>query len=477
MKKILIYHWVQDNFPRQIGGGIQYYQKNQIEFLKKRTDLSIYILSSGRNYNPLNPSVRIVPLPEKEEKNISRFDLINSGIPAPAANNFGNIFALHHESTFQVFKKFLQKYGPFDVIHFHHLEGIPASVLTLKKDFPFTKFIFSMHDYYIFCPQLNFFYKDSELCFDNQSGEKCLGCRQTNKNYENKMIWTIVDKIGLNPKGTFGKYLFNSGFLQDVFSSFNFRESNRTWKPEDIFREWKQFTALINENIDQVLAVSERVRTIAIEKGIDPNKIHTLPNPIPEANKFDEVPPKKGPIVSNGLCTMVFLGYMNHVKGFYFLLDAFERMPEFLSRKINLVIPARKTHDPETINRLEKLRQKLNSLILHDGYKQTELDQILENCDVGLLCHIWEDNAPMTVRELHVRRIPFLTSHLGGTQEISNCEKMVFEAGNVKDFLKKVQMILDGEITHEEYWKNSFRVPSLEEHFEELLKGHYFNDI
>lgn len=370
------------------------------------------------------------------------------------------------------------EYGPFDVIHFNHLEGIPASVLSLKEFYPKTRFIFSMHDYYTFCPQVNLLFENRMLCSDNQSGEKCLECLPIEAYpFGKRMLSTFVDKTGLNTKGVLGKFWVNSDFLKSVFSLINFREPDRNWEPRDIFREWKQFIELINENVDRVLAVSERVKQIAIEKGIDPSKIQTFSNPVPEANRFDSIPQKVGPIVSGDFCTMVFMGYMNHIKGFYFLLDAFEQMQDSLSRKISLVIPAKKSHDSETLTRLEKLSRKLKSLVLHDGYEQNELDRILEGCDLGLLCHVWQEPGPLTALELHVRRVPFLTSHLGGAPEVAKCSRMVFQAGNIQDFLSKVEIILDGKVTHEEYWKNASRVMSIEEHFDKLLKVHYFNDV
>ena len=124
--KILIYDWIQDNHPGNQGGGVQYYQKNLIEELKERNEISsIAILSSGRTYDWRYPEIRIINLPSDDLK-IRRYDLVNSGVPAPASNFFSNLYALSHQRTFQAFEKFLCKYGPFDVVHFNHFEGLPA---------------------------------------------------------------------------------------------------------------------------------------------------------------------------------------------------------------------------------------------------------------------------------------------------------------------------------------------------------------
>lgn len=49
--------------------------------------------------------------------------------------------------TVNIFAKFIKEFGPFDVIHFNNMEGISINVLKLKKIFPNTKFIVSIHNY------------------------------------------------------------------------------------------------------------------------------------------------------------------------------------------------------------------------------------------------------------------------------------------------------------------------------------------
>lgn len=55
-----------------------------------------------------------------------------------------------------VFNKFVEEHGPFDVIHFQTLEGISPNVLSLKEKYPNTKFLHSIHDYGLFSPNVKF---------------------------------------------------------------------------------------------------------------------------------------------------------------------------------------------------------------------------------------------------------------------------------------------------------------------------------
>ena len=472
--KILLYHWTQDNFPKRRGGGIQLYQKAILPELLKIDDLQITVLSSGSPdlYDFISPSTRIKKLPS-DRPNLTRYGLINSPIPAPAVLFGGNPLSLVHPETREIFFDFVVQHG-FDVIHFNHLEGLPAEVLTIKERLPHIKILFSMHDYYSLCPQVTFLYQGKELCEDSQSGKKCQSCLPVDpmifpvsRRRADRLSYQIVDKIGLNPSGR------NAKLIQALFRKI-VRGKNEsispTALPDDVFGNWHQIVDLINEHVDHVLPVSDRVRQIAIRHGIKADLLRVLRLGKNEALQFRNAPAPKGTLVrEDGSLTLVYLGYMTLHKGFFFMLEAFERMPDELSQKINLVVAAKSPSDPSVLNRLMGLRTKLKSLVHFDGYTPDQLDKILVKDSIGLLCQLWEDTAPQTAWEMHCRRIPLLTSDLGGASELSGSGKMVFEHGNVQAFIERVKLILDGGITHEEYWANSIAPITIDEHCKQLV--------
>ena len=46
---------------------------------------------------------------------------------------------------------------------------------------------------------------------------------------------------------------------------------------------------------------------------------------------------------------------------------------------------------------------------------------------------------------------------------------MIYEHGNIQAFTDRIRMILDEEVTHEEYWKNSLTPITVEEHCKGLV--------
>lgn len=479
--KLLMYHWTQDNFPKLRAGGIQVYQKNIIQALSKIEDLHLTVLSSGSSdlYDFLIPSIRIKRLPSSKT-DLERFGLINSPVCSPTSHFFGNPFSLKHQEMQEVFFNFVVK-QEIDAIHINHLDGLPAEVLAIKERLPHIKIIFSMHDYYSLCPQINFLYKGQELCNDSQNGKKCQSCLPVldfnpffSKKRADWFAFRIIDRMGLDPSGHLGK------MIQDLSQKIFFRKTakNPTASPSDnVLLDWHKIVDLINEHVDHVLPVSDRVRQIAIHHGIKADLLSVLRLGKDEAIQFRNEPTPQGRLVrEDGCLTLVYLGYMTLHKGFFFLLEAFEKMPEELSQKINLVVAAKKHDDPTVFNRFLGLRSKLKSWTHYDGYTHSQLDNILEKGSIGLLCHIWEETGPLTAWEMHCRHIPFLTSDLGGATEMAGCEKMVYGHGNVPELIERIRMILEGKVTHEEYWKNSITPITVEEHCQELVQYYCIKD-
>lgn len=177
--RILFYNWVQFDDWKLRGGGVSVYLKNIISDLINRPNIEITFLSSGQHYSIFNRNQPFI----EETKNIysnngvRSFRIVNSEVKAPAHDMFFDLdIALRSESTKNIFRKFLEKYGPFDVIHFNNVEGISMNVFELKSEFENTKFILTAHNYHILCPQIELYYNGKEICKDFCSGNKCVTC-------------------------------------------------------------------------------------------------------------------------------------------------------------------------------------------------------------------------------------------------------------------------------------------------------------
>ena len=170
-----------------------------------------------------------------------------------------------------------------------------------------------------------------------------------------------------------------------------------------------------------------------------------------------------------GIFHICYLGYMREMKGFYFLLDALEAMPESMSRKLSVTIAARKT-DSDAEKRISDLEGKYAEVVFYDGYSHENLPEILKGVNLGIVPPLWEDNLPQVAIEMQAAGISVLCSNMGGAKEIVNSESFVFEAGNIPDFIHKLQRIMDDQTMVEDYWKNASHLTKMDEHIEELRK-------
>ena len=216
--------------------------------------------------------------------------------------------------------------------------------------------------------------------------------------------------------------------------------------------------------MDMALAVSERVREIAVKKGVNPQKVITryIGTEVAEKqlgfqrNKYD------GDILS--IC---YLGYMRTMKGFYFLLDALEKMPQEMSSMVRVTI-ASPNADKNAHRRICDLKTKFATVFYYDGYSHDDLDKILAGVHLGIVPSLWEDNLPQVAIEMKAKGVAVLTSDLGGAKELSVVADFVFKAGDREDFYLKIKGFIENPSLFDKYWKNQMRLVTMEEHLRQL---------
>lgn len=493
--KILFYNWVDYLDGEKRGGGVTVYQRNTIQAMRAEKGVTCVFLSSGISYDvlPKEPRWEQIKHGASKDRDI-RFEIVNSGVLAPSHHSFGDNNQVTEPATTNVFFDFLRKNGPFDVVHFNNLEGLPAEALKLKEHFPQTRVIFSLHNYYPVCPQVNLWHQERENCEDFENGRKCEHCLP--HQVDTRIIELAngvafnLKKRGIRP----GSRLFDLGFGPALrlakravgFYTRRIRKSAPARAAETanaaphskllrkVERSHLKFARrraamvdTINTHCDRVLCVSDRVGVVASKFGIAPALIQTGYIGTQHASKYAETSPKHILTKPDGTLTLAYLGYMRHDKGFFFLLDTLEAAPAEIASKINVVICSRLV-DQHCMERITGLSDRFASVLFADGYAHDELDELLSEVDLGVIPVLWEDNLPQVAIEMHARHIPLLTSNLGGAQELGNTPDFIFKAGDSSDFIQKITAMLNGEVWLEDYWKNAMAPYSMDDHLREL---------
>lgn len=469
--KILYYYWTQPDDKFRRGGGIQVYLNNIIPYLI-RAGNEVFMLNSGVEYDFLKKRCYIKNI--GEARGIHQFSIYNSPITAPARANFYHLDKyLYDESTKAVLADFIETYGPFDVIHFQSLEGIGLKVLELKNIYPQTKFIYTMHNYFPFCPQVNLWKDDSENCVNFNDGKDCMHCMvgvpSEDKIQKFYAGITLAKDIGLD---RIIQTVNNSArkYLKIKKQQTNFSERKRLTSRVlygEIFREFRsQNIKCFNLYLDRVLCVSKRVQNICERFGIHKEILQTEYIGTDFAERQSQGP--KYDINTNTL-QIAYIGYMRRDKGFYFFLEALKHFPDSLAKKIKIVVAAR-NENPTAVETLLMMREKFSEVKFFDGYTKENIADILKGTNIGVVPVLWEDNLPQVAMEFKAMGIPVLASDLGGASELTACKSFQFKSGDIDAFIEKIMDINVHRALLNEYYEKGRPIKTPRTHSAELLE-------
>lgn len=487
--RVLYYNWVDYLDAEQRGGGVTLYQRNVMAGVQDRSDVEAVFISSGTSYDlpvraPRWEAVRHGPQADRAR----RYEVVNSGVLAPAHHSFGDPAQLSHDATRDVFFDFVARTGPYDVIHFNNLEGLPADVLQIKEQYPDTQIILSLHNYYPICPQVNLWFSEIKSCEDFEGGAHCVQCLPYQ--HDGRLLRTAngvsyrLRCAGLEPGTATYDVAFRwivrvggrvSRALRWVRAGGRKSTDAPVLGPDTGRDRAAAFAArrnlmmsLINAHCDRVLCVSDAVRVLAERYGIDAALTATNYIGTRAADLYDQTQAAPQDAKKKTL-TLGYLGYMRRDKGFYFLLDALEALPKDMAGRIRIVIAARSV-DRTTMARVTRLGDHLGQVIYRDGYTHDDLDAVLEQVDVGVVPVLWHDNLPQVAIEMHARHIPLLTSDMGGAAELGNCAQMTFTAGDVDSFAARVAGLLAGDVDFADYWSGAMAPVTMPAHMDHLIQ-------
>jgi len=462
--KILLYNWTQ--FDEKDGGGVTVYLDNIIRELIKDKTNEVYFISSGSKYNLFRKKTYIKRTKNKYGNKVNSYTIYNS--PTMMAGNFFDRIDIFNEDKllYKILLDFVEKVGPFDVIHFNNLEGLSAEVLKLKGKYPKTKFIYSMHNYFPICPNGYLWQHNKVNCKDYQMGIKCQNCINSNYNLAKKKmkIKTLLDflKIDLNSKII--KTLKNRSHLNNSKFDVDIKDEKRA-KGSDYKKFRENNVRLINKYIDDVLCVSQRVYDIAVNTGISKNKCHVSYIGTKFANNLQ----RQNIDINSKEFNLIYLGYMNPMKGFDFLVNALNELGEDVSKNVNLFLVCRNNNSYNIDKIIARLEKKFNSVTYIDGYTHDTLPQLLNGKHLGIIPVVWEDNLPQVSIEITSFGVPILSSNLGGASELCSNNDFKFKGGNKQDFIKKLTNIINNRNLLISFWDSYNKPNSMVNHMKDLL--------
>lgn len=453
--KVLFYNW--DHIDGSEGGGVSVYLRNLLSYLLKNTNYKILYLNSGLTYTN-DKKIRLIEITNSIDKRIKTYEILNSPVLAPVKQSIRNIqMYLEDQSMVGIIYDFIRD-QKVDVIHFNNLEGLPLSILALKKNFPNTKFIYSVHNYFPICSRTNLWQGELKKEGHNCNKENYLECAQcySQTNYNATVFQrrhTMIPGLRIIAQKV-------SAFVPDSGDPL-------------LYQRFEQETIRsINNYFDAILAVSWRVKEILISRGINIDKIFT--SYIGTAVAEHQLGKCSTNARSTDIFNIIYMGYMRREKGFYFMLDALENMESLLAKGIAVRFVARySSNNSDEIERIGRLKQKFASVELINGYTKDNQRELLKGMHLGIVPVLWEDNLPQVAIEQVAYGVPILVSDLGGAKEICRNINFIFKSGNVVDFISKLRKILENKRLLDDFWSRSMDLVTMQQHVDELVQ--YYN--
>lgn len=455
--KILIYNWVPFDNPNHVGGGVTIYCKNLIqEIIRERPDIQVYFLSCGWAYDISTEKCYVRKIDNIFGERCRSFEIVNS--PVPAAQNMllnNPCVAFKNEILKNQISEFINQYGPFSNIHFNNMEGLSLDVFDLKEEFPDTKFIFSIHNYVPFCMTGFYFQRHNHcICSPNHTAEDCLKCTNVNRQLHMRKEMSNRGKFNVWNRENYDEFKW--------IESFGFDKLDDIADKEKYIEFTKLATESLNRNMDIILAVSERVREIAIDNGINKDKVIT--NYI--GTKIADFQVKQSTAKDSEYLKICFLGNVigYEEKGYPFLMKALSNLDEAHASKIDLVLTTTNGNEEQMKSQLSKF----HSVNIIHGYTHNDLKWILKDVHLGVIPVMWEDNLPQIAIEMVAFGVPILCSTFGGASELCDSDLFKFEGGNEREFLSKIVYFEENPEKIKEFWKFHHGLTTMKKHFDEL---------
>ena len=458
--KILIYNWLPFDNPWHWGGGVTVYCTNLMAALLHCTDAEIYFLSSGFAYDGSVTETYVRKIGNPFGKRVHQYEIVNSPVPADQRTIYRNpLVALENANLKDVFAEFMTNHGSFDVIHFNNVEGLSLDVFDLKKDYPQTKFIYSIHNYVPICVNGSYYMRHKHcICHMGRTGEDCLAC--TRMDIRSELANEMFDrgKVGHSADELISK--------ERWLNSFGFKRLDQDVTAERIQDFAKTATEKINNNCDVILAVSQRVYEIAAENGFDNDKLRVsyIGTKVAEhqlGHGLCKAEPGKG-------LKLVFLGSDINFeeKGYGFLLETLAGLEEEYAGQISLVLTVKSPEHAE----MKRMLKNFRSVKIINGYTHADLPKIFEGAHLSVVPVLWEDNLPQIAIESVANGVPVLASTAGGAKELCDSELFQFTCADANALRAKLVHFLKYPEDLELYWQHHHGLVTMKQHFKELEK-------
>jgi glycosyltransferase involved in cell wall biosynthesis len=339
-----------------------------------------------------------------------------------------------------IFSEIVDKVKP-DIAHIQHLLYLSTTIVDelKKRNIPI---IFTLHDYWLFCPQGQLLKKDLSICNNDYSG--CFNC--------------IQHQLCIR-KNIFNYYYLLQRFLSDnllqwIKNNYLNYAKNSFLSPEDSIKQINKRSSYMRDicsKIDLFISPSEFLRERFIKFGIPENKI------IFSQYGFNlEYFKEKQKTHSNKL-RFACIGNILPAKGAHILIETFNKIKDYnVELKIYGEVSSYKGLLENYLRYIKRLAKNKNIRFM-GGFNNKYVASIFKEIDVLIVPSIWYENSPLVIQEALASNTAVIASNIGGIPEliVDGRNGLLFKSNDADCLYEKVKQIIDNPSLLEEFRKNT----------------------
>lgn len=339
-----------------------------------------------------------------------------------------------NEMIAEKFGELLDEVKP-DIVHFGHLIDLSVTLVQEAKS-RMIPVVFTLHDFWLFCPLGRLLKSDLTLCQGPQLSEcsKCVAPQlATTKGL--RRLFQAIQKVVPNFQERVGVRKMLS-LLYRQYAKVRVAENEKSQADvQSRTLEIKQMCSMVNVFI----APSRFLLEKCVEFGIPKQKM------IYCDNGFDRTPFQKVRKIPSSKIRFGYIGTLIPSKGVHVLLEAFNRIEgEKAELRIHGYYSSFHLGFEDYSESLKRLCSKNN---VHWGgkYENHEVATLLAEIDVLVVPSIWYENSPLTIHEAFLAGVPVIASNVGGMAELvkDGINGLHFRMGDAGDLQRQLQRVID----------------------------------
>ncbi len=294
-----------------------------------------------------------------------------------------------------------------DVLHLQELAGLPSSILDVAHRMGVPTVV-TLQDYFFVCPNFKLLDASGRVCSRSDVGASCIATTAADPRPSGALFdATVSYDLERAPALRRLEPARRDPHIRRVASAVG-RRAAPTSGPQGTAQDYqrrRQLNVARLSAADRVIAMSERVADIHVALGVDPARVRTVHLTLAHIEKL--TPRVAAP---DGIVTFGTLGaFESLAKGGRLLLDAVRLLSESAAAgRFRLVVHG------WIAPRFAEAAAALDAIELRAPFAPNQLDQMLDEIDVGLMPSIWEEAYGYAGIEFLAKAIPVAANAIGG---------------------------------------------------------------